>query len=189
MFKGNDLNEAMGVPFFYGLCEAFFVGTYCIICWKAGWSKAPRDASIWTVVATTYEVLEAEMKSICEIEVSVSSSSSDGSLEKPAETEEGNVLTTYFPMSDKYATAHNQQQLQQSAPPPPSQKEPSGYITVTRDITSDRVMVSYPQQVSTSGSRSPTSVEITGSLSRGSRSVRSVRSLDEDTSGLFIAEC
>mmetsp|Transcript_43496 Transcript_43496/g.105443 ORF Transcript_43496/g.105443 Transcript_43496/m.105443 type:complete len:441 (+) Transcript_43496:679-2001(+) len=186
MFKGNDLNQAMGVPFFYGLCEAFFVGTYCIICWKAGWSKAPRDASIWTVVATTYEVLEAEMKSICEIEVSISSSSSDGS-EKPAENEEGNVLTTYFPMSDQYATAHNQQQLQQ--PTPPSPKKPSGYITVTRDITSDKVMVSYPQQVSRSGSRSPTSVEITGSSSRGSRSARSGRSLNEDNSGLFNAEC
>lgn len=100
MFKGADLNDAMGVPFLYGLCEAFFVGSFCILCWKAGWSKAPADASIWTVISTTYEVLEAEMQEICEIEVSVSSSSSDGSPEKPSEKEDGNVLTTYWVMNE-----------------------------------------------------------------------------------------
>ena len=29
MFQGNDLNQAMGVPFFYGMVEAVFVGFYC----------------------------------------------------------------------------------------------------------------------------------------------------------------
>lgn len=97
MFKGNDLNEAMGVPFFYGLCEAFFVGTYCICCWKAGWSKAPANAPIWNILYVSYEVLEVEMREIDEIEVSMSmSESSGGSGANPTEKLDGNVLTTYF---------------------------------------------------------------------------------------------
>jgi hypothetical protein len=118
MFKGKDLNEAMGVPFLYGLCEAVFVGTYCIISWKAGWSKAPSDASLWTIISTTYEVLEAEMKEVLEIEVSMSSSSSDGSTEKPCEKEDGNVLTTYWTMSDNWAVSEK------------NPKEPSGQLPV-----------------------------------------------------------
>ena len=57
MFKGQDLNEAMGVPFFYGVCEAVMVGLYCVGCWKAGWSKAPSDAPFWKVLLTSYEVV------------------------------------------------------------------------------------------------------------------------------------
>lgn len=99
MFEGNDLNKAMGVPFFYGLCEAFFVGSYCFGCWKAGWSKAPADASIWNILYVSYEVLEVEMREINEIEVSMSESS-DGSGAKPPEKSEGNVLMTYFDMME-----------------------------------------------------------------------------------------
>ena len=71
MFQGNDLNQAMGVPFFYGMVEAVFVGFYCIGCWKAGWSKAPADASFWNILYVSYEVLEVEMREINEIEVSI----------------------------------------------------------------------------------------------------------------------
>ena len=95
MFKGDELNDAMGVPFLYGMCEMFFVGIYCVGCWKAGWTKAPASAPIWTVLFTTYEVLEAEMREISEIEVSVSESS-EGSSEKLPEREEDGVLTHYF---------------------------------------------------------------------------------------------
>lgn len=63
MFQGNELNNAMGVPFFYGLMEAVLVGTYCLIAWKAGWTKAPSDAPIWKVISTSYEVLELKEKS------------------------------------------------------------------------------------------------------------------------------
>jgi len=114
MFKGNNLNEAMGVPFFYGLCEALFVGSYCVGCWKAGWSKAPVDAPFWHILYVSYEVLEVEMREINEIEVSMSEST-DGS-EKPPEKSEGNVLMTYFDMmsNDEIAT---------SMP-----KEPSGQV-------------------------------------------------------------
>ena len=49
MFNGKDLNEAMGVPFFYGLVEAVFVGLYCFAGWKAGWTKAPSNVSFWNL--------------------------------------------------------------------------------------------------------------------------------------------
>ena len=66
MFRGNDLNEAMGVPFFYGVVEAVFVGIYCIGAWKLGWTKAPADASICNVLWTSYEVLEMEAQAAAE---------------------------------------------------------------------------------------------------------------------------
>jgi len=117
MFKGNDLNEAMGVPFFYGLCEAFFVGAFCVCCWKAGWSKAPPNAPIWNILYVSYEVLEVEMKEINEIEISMSESS-DGSGAKPPEEFDGNMLMTYFCMVES-------KEKQIVAPKTPSGQIPS----------------------------------------------------------------
>lgn len=48
--------EAMCVPLFYGLMEAIVLGIYCLLAWKAGWTKAPRDEKICVVLAKTYEV-------------------------------------------------------------------------------------------------------------------------------------
>jgi hypothetical protein len=62
MFDGDELSEAMGVPFFYGLMEAVILGIYCIGAWKLGWTKAPRDAPIWKVISTSYEVLVCRTK-------------------------------------------------------------------------------------------------------------------------------
>jgi hypothetical protein len=106
----------MGVPFLYGMCEAFFVGIYCFGCWKAGWSKAPADASFWNILYVSYEVLEVEMREINEIEVSMSESS-DASGAKPPEKMEGNVLMTYFNMME------NNETLTPSIP-----KAPSGHV-------------------------------------------------------------
>ena len=126
MFDGAELNDAMGVPFFYGLVEMFFVGIYCIGCWKAGWTKAPSDAPIWTVLFTTYEVLEAETKELTEIEVSMSESD-DGS--SSPEKEEDGVLTHYFNMMDSRT----------SSPKVPSgrvpTRSPSPPSSVRRDLS------------------------------------------------------
>lgn len=93
MFEGNDLNHAMGIPFFYGICEAFFVGAYCVGAWKAGWSKAPSDATFWKVLFTTYEVLEKQSTDD-EIEITMTSESSGN------ETYDGNIFTTFFIYED-----------------------------------------------------------------------------------------
>lgn len=56
MFQGDELNDAMGVPFLYGMAEIFFISIYCVFAWKAGWTKAPRDENICKVISTSYEV-------------------------------------------------------------------------------------------------------------------------------------
>lgn len=95
MFEGDELSEAMGVPFFYGLMEAVILGIYCIIAWKIGWTKAPRNAPFWKIITTSYEVLYAERKELDEIEIKISDS--DDAMDDEL-SDEGNVLTTYFYM-------------------------------------------------------------------------------------------
>ena len=60
MFDGGDLAEAMAVPFFYGLSTSFITGTYCVMVWKAGWTKAPPSEPLWKVITCSYEVAAAE---------------------------------------------------------------------------------------------------------------------------------
>ena len=122
MFEGDELNEAMGVPFFYGTVEAILVGLYCLGAWKAGWTKAPRDAPLWKVLVTSYEVLEAERKELDQVEVKISDSD-----DTPPEhvSEHGNILTTYFSMAADSKTKN---------PINMEPKEPSGYdITDVND--------------------------------------------------------
>mmetsp|Transcript_35467 Transcript_35467/g.63927 ORF Transcript_35467/g.63927 Transcript_35467/m.63927 type:complete len:407 (+) Transcript_35467:212-1432(+) len=77
MFKGDELSQAMAVPLYYGLIEAIILGIYCILAWKANWTKAPKNVSFWTMVATSYEVLLAEHADLKAIEVSLPSHQQD----------------------------------------------------------------------------------------------------------------
>jgi len=52
----TERGQALCVPLFYGLVEAIVLGWYCIICWKIGWTKAPRDEGFCQMIVTTYEV-------------------------------------------------------------------------------------------------------------------------------------
>jgi hypothetical protein len=58
IFTGDELAVAVGVPLFYGICEAVFLAIYCITCWKIGWTKAPPDENFCRVIFTSYEVKE-----------------------------------------------------------------------------------------------------------------------------------
>lgn len=62
MFDGDkdSLAQAISVPLFYGMVEAVLLAFFCLICWKAGWSKAPADEKICVVLATSYECEEEE---------------------------------------------------------------------------------------------------------------------------------
>lgn len=71
MFEGDELSKAMAVPLYYGLIEAFILGIYCTLAWKAGWTKAPRNISFWTMITTTYEVLLLEHSDLKAIEASL----------------------------------------------------------------------------------------------------------------------
>jgi predicted Na+-dependent transporter len=52
----EDLATAVGVPLYYGIVEAVFLATFCLVCWKLGWTKAPPDENLCKVLATSYEV-------------------------------------------------------------------------------------------------------------------------------------
>lgn len=97
MFDGDELSEAIGVPFFYGLVEAVLLAVYCIVAWKAGWSKAPKDEKIWTVILTSYEVVNAEKKELDSIEINISESDQETPDEE--QSEHGDMITSYFAMA------------------------------------------------------------------------------------------
>ena len=57
----NDSHEralALGVPIYYGFVEAIVCGLYCLFFWKIGWTKAPANERIWTILSTSYEIEE-----------------------------------------------------------------------------------------------------------------------------------
>jgi predicted Na+-dependent transporter len=120
MFEGDELREAMGIPFFYGIVEAVLVGIYCLIAWKTNWTKAPSDAPFWQILITSYEVLAAAANDddINEIEINMSDSGcvdSDKSTTTPTTTMEhydGNILTTYFAWLDPTILTPNQNHQQ-----------------------------------------------------------------------------
>eukprot|EP00980_Cylindrotheca_fusiformis_P028740 scaffold22641_cov206-Cylindrotheca_fusiformis.AAC.10 len=69
MFSGADQATAIGVPLYYGICEMVILAIYCLASWKMGWTKAPADENICTVITTSYEVETARMDSPNAIEV------------------------------------------------------------------------------------------------------------------------
>lgn len=91
MFEGQELTEAMGVPLFYGLVEAIAIFMYCIVVWKLGWTKAPRDANFFTMISTSYEVVQAEMQELQSVEVSLGEHG-DSEMTSPNQ----NTIFTYF---------------------------------------------------------------------------------------------
>lgn len=56
LFSGDELALAMRVPTIYGFTEAIGIGVYLLIMWKLGWTKAPKDEKICTVIVKSYEI-------------------------------------------------------------------------------------------------------------------------------------
>jgi len=48
--------QAISVPLFYGLVEAFLIAIYCVWAWKLGWTKAPANEKLCVVMTRTYEI-------------------------------------------------------------------------------------------------------------------------------------
>jgi hypothetical protein len=46
----------MRVPLIYGIVEIVSIGSYMLVFWKLGWSKAPRDEKFCTVITKSYEL-------------------------------------------------------------------------------------------------------------------------------------
>jgi len=60
MFNGANRSKAIAVPFMYGVYEGLILFCYCIVVWKLGWTKAPRDVGFFRMLFTSYEVLSSE---------------------------------------------------------------------------------------------------------------------------------
>lgn len=56
LFSGEEQNIAVGVPFWYTGMQTLFVGIFCIVAWKIGWSKAPANENIFKVLLNSYEI-------------------------------------------------------------------------------------------------------------------------------------
>ena len=91
MFQGEQLATAMAVPLYYGLLEAVILGLYCIVAWKLGWTKAPKDINFFTMVGTSFEVLTTEHGDLVAIEVSLPKNQKD-LMEKTKIGSDGDVL-------------------------------------------------------------------------------------------------
>jgi predicted Na+-dependent transporter len=55
LFSGDDQQRALAVPFWYTGMQTSFVGCYCLLAWKMGWTKAPADANILHMVLHNYQ--------------------------------------------------------------------------------------------------------------------------------------
>lgn len=97
MFEGADRSEAMAVPLYYGIVEAVFVGLYCVVAWKIGWTKAPASAKLWEVLFRSYEVIDAEHQELQEVEITLSDGTFDDG-EKMSKT--GGTIFHYFRMDN-----------------------------------------------------------------------------------------
>lgn len=60
LFSGEDQNIAVGVPFWYTGMQTLFVGVFCLVAWKLGWSKAPANENIFKVLLNSYEIAETQ---------------------------------------------------------------------------------------------------------------------------------
>eukprot|EP00554_Chaetoceros_debilis_P006294 CAMPEP_0194078168 /NCGR_PEP_ID=MMETSP0149-20130528/4630_1 /TAXON_ID=122233 /ORGANISM="Chaetoceros debilis, Strain MM31A-1" /LENGTH=358 /DNA_ID=CAMNT_0038759371 /DNA_START=180 /DNA_END=1256 /DNA_ORIENTATION=+ len=58
LFSGDDQRDALGVPFWYTGMQTLFVGIYCLVAWKSGWTKAPANENFFKVLLNSYEVVE-----------------------------------------------------------------------------------------------------------------------------------
>jgi hypothetical protein len=101
IFTGEDLQRALRVPLFYGFVEALSVCIYLITFWKLGWTKAPKNERLCTVITTSYEIHEDEecqekKESLVAIvdggEESVENEEGDASINAQQTTEEYTLL-------------------------------------------------------------------------------------------------
>jgi predicted Na+-dependent transporter len=58
MFSGDEtqLATAIGVPLYYGIVVAVMLAVFCVVSWKMGWTKAPRNENFCKMLYNSYEV-------------------------------------------------------------------------------------------------------------------------------------
>ena len=60
LFSGDDQQRAVVVPFWYTGMQTSFVGVGCLLAWKFGWTYAPPNANIVTIILKNYQNKEGD---------------------------------------------------------------------------------------------------------------------------------
>mmetsp|Transcript_50163 Transcript_50163/g.98170 ORF Transcript_50163/g.98170 Transcript_50163/m.98170 type:complete len:656 (+) Transcript_50163:411-2378(+) len=97
----DKLAKALAVPLYYTTVNAIVLVVYCLASWKAGWTKAPPNEKLYTILFESYEVIlseEVEMEAIevilgCKIAKEKISNGQDESNNRKRGTE----LVIYYP--------------------------------------------------------------------------------------------
>jgi len=58
--KCDAVGLALGVPTYYQMVQIFSLAVCCLLCWKGGWTLAPKDESFFNVVGKNHQVEEKE---------------------------------------------------------------------------------------------------------------------------------
>ena len=60
IFEGDKLSDVLAICMYYGIVQFMVVIIFCIVAWKQGWTKAPKDDNLWLVLVAPYQMLELE---------------------------------------------------------------------------------------------------------------------------------
>ena len=58
--KCDAVGLALGVPTYYQMVQIFSLAVCCLLCWKGGWTLAPKDESFFNVIGKNHQVEEKE---------------------------------------------------------------------------------------------------------------------------------
>lgn len=97
LFSGDELALAMRVPTIYGFTEAIAIGVYLLVMWKLGWTKAPKDEKICTVIVKSYELYGEHGEEVEEMDVDVNVENNDEELT----VAKGSDLTTNLESNER----------------------------------------------------------------------------------------
>lgn len=108
LFSGDELALAMRVPTIYGFTEAIGIGVYLLIMWKLGWTKAPKDEKICTIIVKSYELHGEHGEEVEEIDVDSDVENQDEELTVTKSTD----LTTNLESNERQQS--NTEEVEQS---------------------------------------------------------------------------
>ena len=97
MLDGEEQARALAVPFYYGMVEAMVLLLYCLVAWKAGWTKSPKSVPIWQMLLTSYEVVHANHGDIDPEYQNAYYHHQDDEFQYPASTGRGKVRSQVDP--------------------------------------------------------------------------------------------
>jgi len=91
IFEGDQLAEALGVPFYYTGMQSIILGLFCLFAWKMGWTKAPADEAIWKILLNSYGNIDHDISQSVHDQINNSDSLQIMGEEKQSKSKEESV--------------------------------------------------------------------------------------------------